>query len=360
MNPPVFDGFSDTYEVLKNPVVCTLDDEKRCGVLRQNNSFSEYSRIHYSPKIATKVPKPPEGPVKHLAGRHMFGGWLRPHFGHFLMEGTPCLWALDDLPNEIESLVFIPFGRSNPRVVRKKYQAFLDLVTGGKDVTIADTPMSVDELVMPEPGFGHGHRIEGSNRYREYFRERIAANVPAEGPKRLYISRTALPDKRGGIFGEELVEELMQANGYTVFHPQHHGAAVQLAHYRAAEEIVALDGSALHMAAYAIRPGTRVGIIFRRRADFLEGLVRQLKVFADAEVYGFDALRNCWIGQDARRVDYASIGEWDMPRLFKMLRDRGFVKDCTLMREFGKTDIDDAVAALDRGPMRPIPMKPAA
>ena len=360
MRTPVFDGFSDTYEVLKNPVICTLDEERRCGVLRQNNSFSEYSRIQYSPKISTKAPLPPEGPVQHLSGKHMFGGWLRPHFGHFLMEGTPRLWALDELPNDIESLVFIPFMKGNPRVVRKKYKAFLDLVTDGKEVTIADSPMSVDELVVPEPGFGHGARIEGSQRYREFFRDRIAATVPAEGAKRLYISRTALPDKRGGIFGEELVEALMEANGYTIFHPQHHSATVQLAQYRAAEEIVALDGSALHMAAYAIRPGTRVGIIFRRRADFLQGLLRQLEVFADAEVYGFDALRNSWIGQEARRVDFASIGELDMPRLCNMLRTQGFVKDCTNMADFSGADINSVISAMNRGSMRPVPMEPAA
>jgi glycosyl transferase family 61 len=349
-------GLSDTYERLSDAIVSPLDSEIRCGVLRSDGEFCEFSRGFMGPRRATGAPIQPTGDILHLPGRHLFGGWIRPHFGHFLLESTPRLWVLDELSDSIDSLVYIPFRRGGARKARDSYKPFLDIITGGKPANIVSRPMQVEDLVVADPGFGHGARITGSPRYRSHFRAQVEAAISPEGPERLYISRTRLLDKRGGVFGEDRIEALMEANGYTIFHPQLHSAAEQLAHYRAAREIVCLDGSALHMAAYAIRPRTRIGMILRRRAGLLDGLVSQLKVFADAEVHSIDALRNSWVDEAARRVDFRSIGELDLPRLQAILKEAGFVGERPTIKDLATSDIALILAGMDRGPMRPVPV----
>lgn len=354
------DGMSDGYARLKDAVVFPPDSENRCGVLAVDGSFCDFSQGYLGARRLAGQPQGIPETVHHLPGRHLYGGWMRPHFGHFLLESTPRLWALDELSDEIDSVLYIPFRRGGARKARDRYKPFLDIITGGKPLAIVGKPTRVDELIVPDQGFGHGERIVGSPRYRAFFRNQIEAAVAPDGPERLYISRSKLMDKHGSVFGETRIEELMQANGYTIFHPQLHSPAEQLAHYRAAREIVCLDGSALHMAAYVLRPGTRIGMILRRRANLLDGLVRQLQVFADAEVHSLDALRNSWVDQDINRIDYRSIGELDLPRLQSMLQEAGFVDGSTPIEDLTPPDVAAIIDDMKRGPMKPIPVEPVA
>lgn len=352
-------GLSDTFERLQNATVSTLDDENRCGVLRQDGSFCEFSRGIMGPRRATEDAVPRDGQALQLSGRHLFGGWIRPHFGHFLLESTPRLWVLDEMSDEIDGVVFIPFRSGGARKARNRYRPLLDIFTGGKPLNIISKPTQVEELIVPDPGFGHGIRITGSPRYRAFLRAQIEKAIAANGPERLYISRTQLLDKRGGVFGESQIEALLEKDGFTIFHPQLFSAEEQLAHYSAAREIVCLDGSALHMAAYAIQPGTRVGMIFRRRAGLLKGLVSQLETFGDAEVICLDALRNSWVDENARRVDFRSIGELDLPRLQAMLTDAGFLSSQPKVQDLTSAEIAEIIDGMNRGPMRPVALEPA-
>lgn len=152
----------------------------------------------------------------------------------------------------------------------------------------------------------------------------------------------------------------MEADGYTIFHPQKFSLKEQLARYSAAREIVCLDGSVLHMAAYAIQPGTRIGMIFRRRASVLDDIVRQLETFADAKVTCFDALRNSWVGEDARRVDFRSIGELDLPKLQAQLYEAGFVGRRPTVPDLTAAGINGLMANMKRGPMRPVALDPVS
>ncbi len=359
MKTDLIGDLSDTYDHLTNAVICPPDSENLCGVLRDDGSFCQFSRAYLGARRVSGQPKQMPEKVHHLPGRHLFAGWMRPHFGHFLLESTPRLWALDALSDSVESIVFTPFHRGGARKARDRYKPFLDIITGGKPLQILARPTRVDELIVPDPGFGHGERVLGSPRYRSFFRDQVAKEIPPKGAERLYISRSELWGQRGGVFGETRVEALMKANGYTIFHPQNHSAVEQLAHYRAAREIVCLDGSALHMAAYALQPGARIGMILRRHARVLDGLVRQLEVFADATVYQLDALRNSWVDEKARRVDFRSVGELDFSRLQKLLQDAGFIEERANAENLTQSEITAIISEMGRGPMRAIPVDTA-
>ena len=348
-------GLSDQFVVLKDAVVCPPDDEGRCGVLDAEGKFVEFSLDHIRPRRARLQPDPGvlDQPLGHLAGRHVFAGPMHPHFGHFLLESTPRLWVLGADPEPIASVLFIPIRQGTIWRARKTYRPFLGIFCGDRPIENIVGPTRVETLVVPDPGFGHEARMAGSAQYRAFMRERVAAEIRPEGPERLYISRTGLQDNRGRILGEAIVESVMASNGYEIFHPQRHSAREQLARYAAARQIVALDGSALHMAAYAMQQDCRVGMIARRRSAILPRLAKQMTRFSGAQVQTFDCLVACWVKAGSTRIDYSSIGEVDLVSLLAGLKDRGFIETVPDLSGFSADPLEpsmlrDLPANMDR------------
>jgi hypothetical protein len=348
------EGLSDSFETLTNATIFAMGSEGGSGVFRADGSFCTNSRGQLGPRRFTPEPTAEQVslPRKTLAGRHLYGGWLRPHFGHFLLETTSRLWALDQLDRKVDSVLFVPFRGKGGRRARDRYRAFIDLLTDGVPASIINKPYTVDELIVLDPGFGHGPRVLGSPAFRSFIRSRIESKIAPEGPEKIYISRTRLLDKRGGVFGEERIEALMAENGFEIYHPQQHTIPDQLAVYRAAREVVSLDGSALHLVAFAAQPGVKVGIIMRRHAPLVMGLGRHLEAFADAKVHLIDGLRGSWVDEGARRVDFRSIGEVDLPKVRDFLASAGLIETRSKITDLGRKEIEQIIAEMDRGPMK--------
>ncbi|WP_298973114.1 glycosyltransferase family 61 protein [uncultured Roseobacter sp.] len=352
-----FGGLSDSFVTLQNAIVFPHTQDNTCGVLDSDGAFCDFSRGVMGPRRAALEPQPLDpGTAPVLQGCYLYGGWLRAHFGHFLLESTTRFWALDELADRVDGIIFTQFRSGGVRQARKRYAPFLNILSGGKPLRILRDPTRVENLIVADPGFGHHSRITGSPRYRQYTRAKVAQAVNPEGPERLYVSRSALADNRGGIFGEPVIEEIMRANGYAIFHPQDHSIPDQLAHYRAARELVCLDGSALHLTAYALQPGARVGMILRRHSALLEGLAKQLELFADAKVHVFDALRASWVDESAKRVDFRSIGELDFGKLRALLIENEFIADVPAIDPLQEPDIQNILQSMNRGEMRRVPV----
>lgn len=83
----------------------------------------------------------------------------------------------------------------------------------------------------------------------------------------------------------------MKKAGYHVFHPQKHSLEEQCARYRASSHIVGADGSAFHLAPFAMKPGTTIGLIQRRRRpEVYSALTTQIRAFCDVDLVKIDAL----------------------------------------------------------------------
>jgi hypothetical protein len=100
---------------------------------------------------------------------------------------------------------------------------------------------------------------------------------------------------------------------------------VQIARYRAAKRIVALDGSALHLAAFVMPKGGKVGIILRRSHANVADYVLQYQSFCGITPDVIDVIRKDWVSADVARSDYRSVGELDFGDLFSRLKWFGYV-----------------------------------
>lgn len=271
--------------------MCSAQD-RACGVLYADGTPVPAARTLLSASRFTADPTPPETPVTHLPGRWLFAGVGRHHFGHFLLEATPRLWALDHLSQRPDGIALIPMaGRDIAAVLRRRLGPLMDILGQGLPVHLVETPVQVDEAIIPSQGFGHLHWTYGTLEARAYMRHHLCAAIPAEGPDKLYISRRRLRNPMQQLPLEQKIERWMSRAGFAIFHPQRHSITEQIARYRAARVIVGPDGSAFHLAPFVMQPGTCVGLIQRRtRQHVFDAIARQITVMGEADLWTSAAL----------------------------------------------------------------------
>lgn len=322
-------GWSTEIVSLKNATVVppvTSDMVQPAGILREDGKYALRGALWRGGRPITTKPEPPDGPLPELAGRWLWGGVLWVHFGHFLAESTARLWALEQSA-PLDGILYVP---KRPRLgdqVHDFQRTFISLLGSDLPIKVLPEPHRVAQLVLPGQGFGLGSISAGTEHFRAAFSQKFGADVQADGPERLYISRSALSGRRGGMLGEEKLEAYLADHGYEVFHPQKHDMRVQIARYKAAREVIAGDGSALHMFAMVGRPEQRVAMVLRRSSNVVGNLIRHLASFTGRPPVVIKALACEWLPPDKQRASRMSFGELDLPALQVALRDNGFIAD---------------------------------
>lgn len=296
------------------------------GVLKADGSYVELSRAWIRARKSTPTPTlHPAEPITDLPGRHLFAGHFRGHFGHFLVESTARLWALDHLDQKPDSILYLPYRGAHAATQKaiESQRPIFDLLGIDTPVQSRAGILRVEELIVPELGFGWLERYAGSPAYRAFMCSRLGRAAPAEGGDKLYISRARLAANRGGILGETVIEANLARAGFEIFHPERHPVEVQIARYKAARTVVALDGSALHLAAYVLQREARVAMILRRSSANVADYLLQYRSFLGITPDVVNVIRFDWISGDSTRADFRSVGELDFAALFTQLKALG-------------------------------------
>lgn len=309
-------------DTVQNATIVPVRDEKYlpCGVLRADGTVVANSRtMLIRPRLTAPPATPDESVITDLAGRHLYGGVARVHFGHFLTETISRLWALDHLDKPVDSIIFQPiYHRTAKTLFSSPLRQIVKTLNDGLPVQAFDTPVRVEELVVPSQGVGHFGWSTGTPEFRHFVRSRFEAQFSAKGPEKLYLSRARLENGDRHLDQENSIEEMMSAAGYTIFHPQRHSIREQAEHYLAARVVVGGDGSAFHFAAHLLQPGTRVGLIKRRHySEVFAAIAEQIKAFGDVELNTLHPLMHS--GEDVEKPPI------NLHRLKRGLRNKGFL-----------------------------------
>ena len=327
------DDETDDLLLLENAIVVPPGPDGRSkwqpsGVLTSGGEFVENS-ISWSSTTApiNAAPKMPAADtVIPLAGTHMFGGISYGHFGHFITESMTRVWALDELKGKLDGLIFTP--KIQMKDNHRPFEVYDDLVRGmGIDlpITSAKEPMQVERLYVPKQGFGLGDLMAGSRKYRDYIRKHAGKNVIADGDEKIYISRSKLPRDRGGLVGEWKLEAYLADEGYRIFHPQLETKRDQLAQYKKARQIIAVDCSPLHLVGYVGDSDQSVGILTRRSMTFGHQFVTQLSSFHGIGCHIIDAIVNDWLPVNTGRPSRSSFGEVSYADMYRQLKKAGMI-----------------------------------
>lgn len=330
------------------------------GVLDSEGNFvtNSISWSSTAQAINSAPSMPEESEIEFLPGTHMFCGVSYGHFGHFITESLTRIWALDELRDELDGLVFTPKMQMPDN--HRPFDVYADIVKGvgiDKPVVSAKQPLRVERLYVPKQGFGLGDLMAGSRKFREYIRKHAGANIQAVGDEKVYISRSRLPKDRGGLVGEWKLEKYLQDEGYRIFHPQVESKHDQLAQYKAARKIIAVDCSPLHLVGYVGNSDQTVGILSRRSLQYGNLFVTQLTEFHGISTHVIDALLNDWLQGDTKRPNRGSFGEVSLKSMYHQLKAKGLIdgteewEDLTL--EERNADLHRIEALYDM-PFRPL------
>lgn len=318
------------------------------GVLDAHGALVEESVTWRDGRAFSQPPRNPDSAeIDVRSGRVMFAGLMFGHFGHFLVESTARLWAYARLHDQIDAIVFVPKVQRRIDHVLNVYTPFLRLLGIDAPLINLETPVRYDHVLVPQQGFGMFGMIEGLPEYREFMRARMGAKIRDDGARKLYISRSALPQQRGGLLGEELIEEYLTAEGYQIFHPQKHDFETQLAAYKSADYIISADGSPLHMAALVVKPTAKIAVI-ARRPKVAEQFEIQFRAFCGIETVTIDALKCHWIPVNNARPSRLSYGELDFRTVFDQLRRGGLIEGSTPWPEISDTQRAEIMADLEK------------
>lgn len=329
LQPPLPDrGWATQQQTVENAIIVPPPAQgfvQPAGVLTQTGSYVASGALWRNGRALTIAPERPEGTVQQRGGTWLWGGVLWMHFGHFLVESTARLWALDGLKDKIDGILFVPKRPRNGAEVIGFQHDFVQLMGSDAPVVCADQPQQVERLIVPGQGFGLGTLITGTDAFRAAMAQRFAQDIAPDGPEKLYLSRSKLPVGRGNLVGEAELENNLRDQGYTIYHPEKHDLRHQIATYKAARHIVAAEGSALHLLGMVADPAAQVAIVVRRPSGATRNLEKHLQSFAGITPVMMTQLTRSWKPRGAAKPRLW-MGELDMPALQRALVDAGFIR----------------------------------
>lgn len=297
------------------------------GVLRSNFSFVENSKLFISESRQVNYPpqKNEYRDTELRQGTWLYGGKHDHRFGHFLVETLSRLWALDLVAEDIQGIVFIPEKVMPTARAQKRFAEtapLFELVENLPPREILTLHTRFERLVVPPQGCGASQMVPGCPEFRSFIKNRFARDVFPAGGKKLFISRTKMRGTPGHLLFENLIEESARIEGYEIYHPQEHDVRDQIAHYRAAEVILGVEGSAFHMVAYAARKHAKIGMIRRRIGDVPKAFLDQLSLFTGADCHDINAIQENFFVPGAMPV---GNGIPKLNDLYKKLISLGFL-----------------------------------
>ena len=328
LRPPVPDsGWTRQVETHEGALIVPPLDTglvQATGLLSADGAYIPAGALWRNGRALTTAPARPEGTLPVRKGTWLWGGVLWMHFGHFLVESMARLWALDHLDRKIDGILFIPKRPKNGDEVAGFQSKLIEMMGVDVPVVCAATPERVERLIVPGQGFGLGTMIQGTPEFRAAMANRFGKEIAAEGPKKLYVSRSKLPAGRGNLIGEAELEANLAAEGYTIYHPEKHDIAHQIARYKAASHIIAAEGSSLHMVAMVCDSKTDVAIVVRRPSGATRNLEVHLEAFCGKAPVTITQLTQSWKPRGAAKPRNW-MGELDMPALQDALISAGFI-----------------------------------
>lgn len=227
---------------------------------RKNNSLVELGPNLYGSPTELR-------PQQILPGRHFYlDGRHGRHFGHFLTEVLPRLWAaefldLDDTRLLIDRRQFRPWMLEHLR----------PFGFGPDQVTLFDGPVQCQELVVARQACVLGRYFHP---LVQPLARRIAAfhggprGGPGGGPTHVYLSRRGVQQRR--LVNEERIEEIARRAGFTPVRPETLPVGEQIRLFAGATHLVWPIGSNGYNALFATQ-GPRKLVLrsasFRNQVD---------------------------------------------------------------------------------------------
>ena len=179
-------------------------------------------------EIATQTPR---------IASALYAGPLFPAFGHFLLESLARLWAADRFPDR--PILWSVGQGTDHAILHPWMRDILDLLGVTNPILLVTAPVTVDELIVPAPGYEIQYRFGAHHR-------RFLGKVShrPEPNRKLWLSRAGVEKVENA--GRTALEARLRQCGWDVVRPETLTIRDQMAALARAERIAGEQGSALH------------------------------------------------------------------------------------------------------------------
>jgi len=280
-------------------------------------------------------------PKEVLEGNYLYGGVMRGHFGHFLVESIGRLWALEKVDVPIDGILYQPLhhsfrGKEHPNLryhLKSYIRDFLRIVRADLPIHFPTKITQVSNLYVPgqlimnspTEGIG-GHPVLHSflkKRIDEYFGNSVNPH------RSIYLSRRRIPLIRNVYLQEDRLEDNLRRNGYEIIFPEKLSIEAQLRLYREADRILIAEGSSAHLVALTAHDRQKIGIVSRsRRPKHPNKLEIQMRGFGCPSSYTFDAITGMYRTNELYpelNLPHTIISTLDFEKLRDFLANAGFI-----------------------------------
>jgi len=193
-----------------------------------------------------------------LPGAWYYGGTWFEMFGHFIVETLPHLWLHDgQLP--------VIWHRHGDPPIHAFQRELLKLAGVEGEPRFATTATVVERLVVPARPVAMNSWIAPQ---AQLVWQRVASRVKAAEPhRRVFLSRRQYEENHAADRRREesFLDEVFASLGFEVWSPESLSPSEQIRLIRESLLIAGVEGSALHLTAFA-RPGTHVMMLGSSRA----------------------------------------------------------------------------------------------
>lgn len=226
-------------ESINNGIILPLYKGKG-GVLDNNKNFVPLS-YHDGEwfKLGGKYPAEPNIMIDETV---VYLGVFIHQWGHFVLDSLSRAWIVLHL-NDINKYKFV-FISENGKEIDGNYLETLELLgLKSSQIIVLNEATKCRKIIVPQMSTfaDHGFNKEYPKIFKQMIKNARVKNKLV--PDKVYLTRTNLREARKKEFGEKIIENNFQLNGYTVIAPEKLSVREQIALFQNAKEIVCLNGS---------------------------------------------------------------------------------------------------------------------
>jgi len=167
----------------------------------------------------------------------IWGGFIIPHYGHFLLESLTRFYAFN---HSEETIVFFAKSLDIPSWVREIFEILN--ISNRVNIIAIDSIINVKNLKIAKAGY----ELETTKYYQKFFKSlKIYDKINIKFlNKKVWFSRSKL--KKRFIINEDTLEKQLQSHGWTIIHPELLPVKEQVSVFTSANRIAGFIGSAFH------------------------------------------------------------------------------------------------------------------
>lgn len=227
-------------------------------------------------------------------------------YGHFLLEVVSRLWITQYIDSSQYKIIMNPHDQQ-----RWQLDLLRALGIRPKQIVYLHHPTICERLHIPVQSFvlrkytsTHAANIWG--KIGDYYDDGI-------GPKKIYVSRSKLTNRRRKLINETEVENLFATHGFTIIHPQELSVRKQISLFRNANIIAGPSGSAMYNCVFQNKPTQK---FILTPSDFF----KMSDVLINTSTKG---QLNYFIGETVDDTRPSNLADWiiDIVKLKKYLKE---------------------------------------